>query len=386
MNVFLTGATGFLGGEILMQLAMRPDVDRIFCLVRAKSQEEAGQRMRKLFEFHGDSYDEDRVIPILGNLTQTGLSDILAANEELRGVNVIVHSAANTSFARMHDEAVEKVNIQGLKEILEWAKTLPDLSCFVYVGTATIIGKDVKGRVVREDESPNLEASHVVKYTYTKMLGELIVQEYLPPEQVLIVRPSILMGDSRPVKPRSYVILWTLAAGNLMRLLPVNPESALDIVSVDYAADAIVRLIFARRRHKVYHVSSGVQCATTPRLLTDAVNHKQNGRPPFLFVDREMLAQMRHWARGKISEGAEIFQYPQHLKYWDETFPEKIQLRVLLTGLVPYAEFIDLGQIFDNSRLLEDTDIGPSEPAHVYLQRCADVLDKIDVLEGAMDP
>jgi hypothetical protein len=58
----------------------------------------------------------------------------------------------------------------------------------------------------------------------------------------------------------------------------------------------------------------------------------------------------------------------------------------LFAGLEPYIEFIELGQIFDNSRLLEDTDMGNSIPAHIYINNSIKFLDKIDVFEGALDP
>jgi hypothetical protein len=55
-------------------------------------------------------------------------------------------------------------------------------------------------------------------------------------------------------------------------------------------------------------------------------------------------------------------------------------------GLEPYLDFIELGQVFDNSKLLEDTSIGLSEPAHEYIKRSAHFLSKIDVFEEALAP
>ncbi|MFI5151571.1 MAG: SDR family oxidoreductase, partial [Bacteroidia bacterium] len=179
MDVFLTGVTGFLGGEILMDLSKRKEVDRIYCLIRAKSQEEAGKRLKKVFALHQDLMDETKIIPVLGDLSDEMLDQQLCSNKELNGVSTIIHSAANTSFSKMFDSMIMNVNIHGLRRVLTWAKGLEHLSTFAYVGTATICGKDTRNRVIFEAESPNEQVSHLVTYTRSKMLGELMLGEYL---------------------------------------------------------------------------------------------------------------------------------------------------------------------------------------------------------------
>ena len=212
MNIFLTGATGLVGGELLVTLSKRSEVDKIYCLLRAKSEEEARGRLENVFDLHDDEFDAARIIPVIGNLFDDDLTGALKENKNLSETDVIIHSAANTSFSRVNDDLVEKANIGGLTKILLWAKELPHLKTFLYIGTATICGKDVKDRVVHEDESPNIDATHLVKYTYTKMRGEILLKEHLKQEQILVARPSIIMGDSRPIIPRSPVILWAMAS------------------------------------------------------------------------------------------------------------------------------------------------------------------------------
>jgi len=386
LNIFLTGSTGFLGGEILVNLAKRKEVKKIYCLIRAKTEDESLFRLKKIFTLHNDSFDEKQIIPIIGNLSDPNLSKELSQNKNLKDVNVIIHSAANTSFSPIYDEMVENVNILGLNKILEWAKSLKTLKTFQYIGTATICGEGVSNRVVYEDESPNLNSKHFVKYTYTKMMGEIAIHNSLPADKILIARPSIIMGDSRNWVPRSYVILWALATGNLMRLVPVNPDSNLDIVPVDYTANAIVELLFAKRNHSVYHISAGTATVTTPFKLTRSFEDAFTDRPPFKFVNIEMISQMKNWAKGRLQPKSTLYQYTEYLEYWDKVFSDKRSLRILFAGLEPYLKFIQLGQIFDNSRLLQDTNVGNPEPAHEYIKRSVKYLENIDVFEGALDP
>lgn len=387
MNVFLTGATGFLGGELLVNLSKRKEVKKIYCLIRSKLGDgDPLHRVRKIFELHDDFFDNKKIIPISGDLGDTNLATSLISNPDLKGVNVIIHSAANTSFSRIYNDLIEKVNILGLNEILQWSKTLKKLNTFLYVGTATICGKEIKNRVVKEEESPNENAKHLVKYTYTKMLGEIAVRKNLPAEKVLIVRPSIIMGDSRPVFPRSPVILWMVATCNLMRLIPVHEDSGLDIIPVDYTANAITALLFAERNYDIYHISGGAQSSTTPEKLSVSFAKYFPDRPEFKFVNKNLLSSMKLWAKKRVDNKSQLAEYSDYLSYWNKTFGDNGKLRILFAGVEPYFEFIELGQIFDNTRLLTELAIAPPPPAHEYIKNSIQYLDKIDVFEAALDP
>jgi thioester reductase-like protein len=386
MNIFLTGSTGFLGGELLINLSKRSEINKIYCLIRAASIAEATLRLEHVFHLHDDFFDKNKVIPIIGDLFDDQLTELLIGNKTLQNnVEVIIHCAANTSFSRIYDDMVEKANIGGLNKILLWAKQLPQLCTFLYIGTATICGKDIKNREVTEEESPNLLATHLVKYTYTKMQGEILLHQHLPKEKILIARPSIIMGDSRPLIPRSTVILWALATINELRLIPVNQHAALDIIPVDYAARAIVGLLFTKRNYSVYHISSGKTAATTLFKLTNTIANHSNQKPPFHFVDKSMLSQVKNWAKHNLKLDSPLHSYTEYLEYWEKNFLEASKLRILIAGMDPYFEFIELGQVFDNSRLLNDLSIDNSEPADIYLNNCINFLESIDIFEGALD-
>ncbi len=388
MQIFLTGATGFLGGELLVELSKKAEVDKIYCLVRAQSEEKAMVRIRKVFELHGDEFNPEKVIPVIGELLDEHLVEELMANPRLRKIDTIIHSAANTSFSKIYDEIVEKVNIGGVRKILRWAQSLHHLKVFTYVGTATICGTAMKHRLVTEEQSPNLSAKHLVKYSYTKMMGELLLKDYLPEEKILIVRPSIIMGDSRPWIPRSYVILWALATLNQIRLFPVNAHSEIDIIPIDYASQAIIQLLFNKhRKYHVYHISSGTDSVTTPEKVTAAIKDFFPGKPEFKFVPKALLTNMKKWSKSGtlVDIHNPLYESRDYLDYWVTNFGDNSKLRILFYALEPYINFIELGQVFDNSRLLEDTNLGPSIPAHEYMKNSAMHIELINIFEGAVD-
>lgn len=387
-TIFITGATGFLGGELLVDLAKRKDVSKIYCLVRAGSKEKATERLKKVFSFHNDHFDAKKIIPVLGDLAQADLSESLIENAELKDINYIVHSAANTSFSPIYDKMVEDINIKGLEKILKWTVTLPQLETFLYVGTATICGKQIKNRLVFEDESPNPEAEHLVKYTYTKMRGEIKVRKYLPEDKILIVRPSIILGDSRPWTPRSYVIMWTLACMNFLRMIPANAGTKLDMVPVDYVSDTTVKLLFTRdRKYNVYHISSGKNGCTTPADLARTIEEAYPDAPKFNFIGRDLMKDVKMWSRKRLNEKSLLNGHASYLEYWNSIMEDTGELRVLMGGLDPYIEFMELGQVFDNTRLLEaGIDVKQSLPAHEYIKTSIHVLENIDIFEAALEP
>lgn len=387
MNIFLTGATGFLGGELLITLSQRKEVQKIYCLVRAKSEDDANKRLKHIFDLHNDFFDTERIIPVVANLVDDNLIEKLKSFKGLDETNIIVHSAANTSFSKNCEDQVKKVNINGLENVLIWAKELKNLSTFLYIGTATICGKDNKDKVIKEEESPNPLAHHLVTYTYTKMMGEMMLGKYLPEDKILVVRPSIIMGDSKNAIPRSSVILWTLAAFNYLRLIPVNPLSKIDIIPVDYAANAITELLFVKKRSfSVYHISAGVDSATNSELCCHKIESYFPDKPSHEFVNRKLSNNMRFWAKGRMEDIGELANYESHLNYWDEILTERSRLRILFAGLEPYFDFIELGQVFDNTRLLKDITLPKPQPAHEYIINNIEFLESIDIYEGAIDP
>jgi thioester reductase-like protein len=382
-RIFLTGATGFLGGELAVALSKLNSVEKIYCLIRAKCDEEALARLKDIFALHGDYYDQYKVCAIRGDLRDDSLPTRLGRMDTLADVNLVIHSAANTSFLQQKYPAIAETNINGTRRILAWASHLKSLETFAYIGTATIVGSsaDVIGRTICEDESPNPSATHLVGYTQSKMFAEMAVRAAIPRDKLVVFRPSILLGDSRYLVPRSFDIAWIIVAIRQLRMFFGNLDTACDIISVDYAAKAIESLLMNPRRYTTYHISAG-PAATTCREILKGIDFTA---PAVISCPKEHLASIKKWLRREGELPPALRQYSDYLDHIRFEIGSK-NARLLLAGLEAYWQFIDLSQRFDNSRMLADTGIGLPEPAHVYLKRTMAYLHDIDPLEAAVNP
>src|SRR5205823_12512019 len=92
----------------------------------------------------------------------------------------------------------------------------------------------------------------------TKKFSEHMIRELLPDAPKTIFRPSIVLGDSRRAETtqfdmvRAFVFLAGLPA------LPLRGKDRVDIVNVDFVADAIASLhVKERTQYNTYHLSSG---------------------------------------------------------------------------------------------------------------------------------
>jgi NAD(P)-dependent dehydrogenase (short-subunit alcohol dehydrogenase family) len=235
MNYFVTGATGFIGRNLVARLLQREGT--IFALVRAGSR----GRLEELRTAWGA--DGARVVPIDGDLTQTGLGvseeDLLT----LRGdVDHFFHLAAIYDMAA-GAEAQEAANVEGTRHAVELAGAI-EAGCFHQVSSIAAAGL-YKGTWTEEmfDEAEDLDTH---PYFRTKHESERVVREDCP-RPWRVYRPGIVVGDSRSGEidkidgPYYMFKLLQQARRVLPAWLPTLgiEGGEINIVPVDYVAAAI---------------------------------------------------------------------------------------------------------------------------------------------------
>ncbi len=235
MSYFVTGATGFIGRNLVERLLQREGT--IYALVRA------GSRGRLEEQRTAWGADGARVVPISGDLTQPGLAiseeDLVAMRGE---VEHFFHLAAIYDITA--DAAAQQVaNVEGTRHAIELAGAL-EAGCLHHVSSIATAGL-YKG-VWTEDMFDEAEKLDNNPYFRTKHESEGLVREDST-RPWRVYRPGIVVGDSRTGAidkidgPYYFFKSLQRARKVLPSWLPtVGVEGGeINIVPVDYVAAAI---------------------------------------------------------------------------------------------------------------------------------------------------
>jgi thioester reductase-like protein len=282
--VFLTGATGFLGMELLSRFLERDD-RHVYALVRAEGDDQAAERLRGVIEeLFGDSDAYDgRWTAVAGDIEAPGLGLGRVRRRELaREVGSIVHSAASVSFSLPLEDS-RRINVRGSRRVLGFAKQCDregGLERFVHVSTAYVAG-DHSG-VFSEDQL-DIGQGFRNSYEQSKFEAERLVRSYAHRFPVQIFRPSIIVGEASSGWTASFNVLYpplrAFEAGTLP-VLPARASTPVDVVPVDYVADAIYELSKQpAERAEVHHLVAGRLATTVGRLAQRTSNYFER-RPP----------------------------------------------------------------------------------------------------------
>lgn len=324
--VVLTGATGFLGRELLWKLMQElPLSSDIVCIVREgreghggkhaghrgkhgghsaaptltaeQAQAAAEVRLNELLAEGCPLPRQDprraRVRALRGDITHArlGLTESAFAQLAARCTHIF-HGAATVRFDMPLAEA-RRINVEGTRILLELAQAAQRasrLQRFCYIGTAYVAGQRI-GRVT-EDE---LQCGQAFNNTYeqTKCDAEALVRAQMapgradPPLPATLFRPSIIVGDSKSGYTSSFkVMYWPLKifARGLIPIVPASRAGLVDLVPVDYVVDAIWELSrLPSAVGQCYHLAAGPEHETTiGAAMEDAARFFKVYKPLFM--------------------------------------------------------------------------------------------------------
>jgi thioester reductase-like protein len=231
---FVTGATGFIGGQLVQRLLDRKG-SRVICLVREGSQEALKERIRAW------GTTTRRVQPLVGDLTQPRLGLTQTKLKELKkDVTEVFHLAAVYDLASPADVQT-RVNVEGTRHVVEVAHAL---KARLHHVSSIAAGGTYRGTFTEDmfEEATGLDHP----YFATKHESEGIVRrEAKVPYR--IYRPAIVVGDSRTGEIEKIDgIYYTFKLIQKLRkalpewvALPGYEGHRLNIVPVDFVADAI---------------------------------------------------------------------------------------------------------------------------------------------------
>jgi thioester reductase-like protein len=305
--VLITGVTGFVGMELLTRYLERSERP-VYAFIRAPHEATAERRLRGvLASLYGreDAY-ADRLAAIPGDIESAGLA-LSRSQRELvcERVTDIVHAAASVSFTLPLERARE-VNVAGTYRMLELGQDCVlsgrGLRRFSYLSTAYVAG-DHAGEF-HEDQ---LDVGQGFRNSYerSKFEAERLVHEHSDHLPVQVFRPSIIVGERETGWTNSFNVLYPPLKAFARGASPVVPgrrSTPVDVVPVDYVADAVFELS-ARdlAGNETYHLVSGSEATTAGRLASMASRYFRR-RPPRM-VPPGLYRRLVHPLVMRLAEG-----------------------------------------------------------------------------------
>jgi nucleoside-diphosphate-sugar epimerase len=265
--VLLTGASGVVGSALL------PRLHRHRVVALTHSAPAGGLQLR-------------------GDLTRPRLGLDAASYRDLtRQVDTVVHAAAMTDFGA-GERATVDLNVEGTRRVLEFAAEAG--ARVLHVSTAFV----ARAQLTTETRGGDTWEATIspAAYLRSKRRGEdLVVASGLP---AAIARPSVVIGDSRTGRIARFQGLHAVLRAllrNQVPLLPLPPESRLDVVPVDVVAGALAALVDDGVPSGAYWLTAGA-AAPTARDTADrcrAVGAELGlTTDPPRFVPRDMVERL----------------------------------------------------------------------------------------------
>lgn len=247
LTVFLTGANGFIGTQILRQLLEHHQVKQVIALVRGETAEAARQRTisaatkalwwtqsheKKLQVWKGDL-----------SLPQFGLDkEHWRTFSEGETINAIIHNGAVVHWGKTYD-ALEATNVGSTVELLHLAVSQPSMR-FVYV-SGGIDG--VSSDEPEETLIKMISSSEETGYSQTKFVAEAVVRRAAkrntdPNTTISVLRPGLVVGTPEEGVSNADDFMWRLAAACIQAGV-YNADGADDWIEVSDVATVAKKTI-----------------------------------------------------------------------------------------------------------------------------------------------
>jgi thioester reductase-like protein len=342
-TVLLTGATGFVGMELLARYLERTERS-VLAIVRAGSDEAARERidgvLENLFGYRAGMY-ADRVTAVAGDLTAPHLGLDPARWQWLAAEStMIVHGAASVTFNLTLAEA-RAINVEGTRRVLELAGRSLELGVlerYAQISTAFVAGTHA-GPFYECDL--DVGQSFHNSYEQSKFESEQLVRSR-PGLPFTILRPSIVVGDSKSGWTVAFnVLYWPLRAlaRGLFPAVPAVASAPVDVVSIDYVADGIHELCESGAVRETYHLTAGVDASTIGEIADLASEYFSQPRPKLLPV-AEFESLEHGLGRSMLEEGRMYFPYFSVASKFDDAFT-RARLQPAGISVSPLSDYMD---------------------------------------------
>ena len=333
---FLTGATGFVGSSLLLELLQSTD-DQILCLVRS-SDNSAQDRLHLVIKNLISLYQlRPSLLQLFNKRCQVISGDILEPADILFEqiiqqtnckIQQVWHSAASLNYEDRFADEICTLNVGGTKTVIELAKRL-GAETFNHFSTSYVAGVRT-GRVMESYvPDPQLNAN---AYERSKSLGEQVIGSTTE-IHTRIFRPSIVIGHDKTLGAFNFTGLY----GFIRRLHQF--KKIMSRINRGYLESNPIRIV----------ADGNAQLNLVPvnTLATQAVAVGLGSSPMHHFhltsSDSPTVAKALNTVfTGLGLPEPELIASPEEYNWIDRQFNEKIDF---------YASYLNSGKIFDRSNI-----------------------------------
>jgi thioester reductase-like protein len=255
MNIFLTGATGFLGSHLTARLL--ENGHRVTALVRGSKNASPKERLEDILREVGPTtFDHLEVVE--GDISLPGLGlDESTTQRVASAADEIWHCAASLSFQQEDRDEIFRMNVDGTRHVLDFVERTPARR-LQHVSTAYVAGD----RPVAFENEINVGQTFRNPYEESKCRAEMLIAEAAGQGKVTpsVYRPSIVIGDSQTGRVTHFHgvyafirALWAvlermrrrMPEGGVVHLplrVPADASQTLNFVPIDYVVDGMIAI------------------------------------------------------------------------------------------------------------------------------------------------
>ncbi|MFT4060338.1 MAG: amino acid adenylation domain-containing protein [Legionella sp.] len=258
-KVLLTGASGFLGAHLLHSFYHNSQAT-IYCLIRAKNEYEAVERLNAtMAKYHFNLHCNERIIPVVGDLASRSLGLSPSYLSQLsESIDVIVHNGAAVNHLYPYEQ-LRATNVRSTLELITFAmqnKVKP----IHFISTLSAASHFLdESQCIMEDfmKAENAITPPQDGYSQTKWVAEQLLSEAAHRGLFInIYRPGWIVGHSKTGAFNAQSNhLFMLLKGCIQLQVAPNWDFMLDMLPVDTISNVIVETAFrAKHANSVFNL------------------------------------------------------------------------------------------------------------------------------------
>jgi dephospho-CoA kinase len=233
-TALVTGFPAFTARRMIEKILTAEPETRLYVLARDKSADDAASLLQALAP-------PKQAEVLVGDVCDMDLGLSSAEYRALSRELTWIHHLAGIYFMGIDDETARRVNVVGTRTVIELARDAAQLERVVHWSTAMVSG-DRKGTYYEDD----LEAGQKFRNAYerTKYEAERLVRAAMRQLPITVVRPGIIVGDSRTGEidkldgPYYLMVLIATNASGVRLPLLGRSDAPLHLVPIDYVVEA----------------------------------------------------------------------------------------------------------------------------------------------------